>query len=190
MIEQCRGREIEYQTIKNEQCWVYGTVVALPIGGALYIAPGDTYGARKRHVADYLAMNLTINDFNLSHSIGSFFIGETDPDDHPIGDDFVIQEEIGRLKATYYVRTIRETTRAGDIYRTNIRRYIRYRHGHTEKFPGIFFMYDVSPVIVEYKKDVSVLHFLVNLMAILGGIYSIGTFLDHLLNFRFASRIG
>jgi hypothetical protein len=190
MIDQCRGREVEYQTIKDEKCRVYGTVVAPPIASTLYIAPGDTYGARKKHIADYLAMNLTINDFNLSHSITSFFIGETDPGDQAIGSDFVVQDEIGRLKTIHYVRTIREKTRAGDLYRSSVSRYVRYREGQTAKFPGIFFMYDVSPVIVEYKRDVSVLHFLVNMMAILGGIYSIGAFLDHILNFRFASRIG
>jgi hypothetical protein len=132
-------------------------------------------------------MNFTIKDFNLSHSVASFFIGEADPGDQAIGNDFVAQEDVGRLKATYYVCTIREKTRAGDVYRTTVSRYIRYRQGHTEKFPGIFFMYDVSPVIVEYKRDVSILYFLVNLMAPSGGIYSIGTFLDHILNFRFAS---
>jgi hypothetical protein len=190
MIDQCRGSEIEYQMIKDEQCRVSGTVVAPPIASTLYIAPGDTYGARKRHVADYLAMNLTINDFNLSHSISSVFIGETDPGERAIGNDMVSQEEIGRLKAAYYIRTIREKTRGGELYRTTASKYVRYRQGRTEKFPGIFFLYDVSPVIVEYKRDVSVLHFLVNLMAILGGIYSVGTFLDHILNLSFASRIG
>jgi hypothetical protein len=72
-IEQCKSQEIEYQTIKDEKCHVYGTVIVPRIKGMVYIAPGDVYGVRSKHVADYAAMNLTIDDFNLSHTVNEFF---------------------------------------------------------------------------------------------------------------------
>jgi hypothetical protein len=183
-IKQCQGEATEYAAIKGEKCQIYGTIVVPRTKGVVYIAPGDVYGARSSHVADYAAMGLTIDDFNLSHGVNSFFIGETDGGGQGINGAVKIQREKGRFKAMYFASAIREKTQAGEIYRTRIHHYERYREGSSGKFPGIFFFYDLAPVIVEWKRDVSFLHFLVNLMAILGGIYSLGMFLDHILNFH------
>jgi hypothetical protein len=45
------------------------------IKGMVYIASGDVYGVWSKHVADYAAMNLTIDDFNLSDTVNVFFLG-------------------------------------------------------------------------------------------------------------------
>jgi hypothetical protein len=183
-LEQCRGRLEQYQSIKNEQCRIYGTVVVPPISGIFYIAPGDSYGARSKHVADYLAMNLTIDDFNLTHKIASFFVGAKDAQKGALDGVRKVQKQHGRIKVVYFVRAMREGSSYGDLYRTTVTQYERYREGNSSKFPGIFFHYDVSPIVVEYKRDVSVLHFLVQLMAILGGVYSIALLLDRLFSPR------
>jgi hypothetical protein len=178
-IDQCRGKLEQYQAIKNEQCRIYGTVVVPPISGIFYIAPGDSYGVRSKHIADYLAMNLTIDDFNMSHKIASFFVGGKESQKGVLDGVSKTQKQFGRLKVVYFVRAMREGL-GNDVYRTTVSQYERYREGNSSKFPGIFFHYDVSPVVVEYKRDMSVLHFLVQLMAILGGIYSIASLLDRL----------
>jgi hypothetical protein len=131
-------------------------------------------------VEDYLAMNLTIDDFNLSHKISSFYVGDKDTHQGLLDKVSKVQKQHGRLKVVYFVRAMREKGGSGDDYRATVTQYERYREGNSSKFPGIFFHYDVSPVVVEYKRDVSVLHFLVQLMAILGGIYSIASLLDRL----------
>jgi hypothetical protein len=84
------------------------------------------------------------------------------------------------------VSVIREKVGRGEVFRTRIHHYERYREGASGKYPGAFFFYDLAPIIVEWKRDVSLLHFLVDLMAILGGVYSLGMFLGHLLSFQSA----
>jgi hypothetical protein len=183
-IEQCKGKELEYEVIKNEQCRIYGTLTVPPVTGLFYIAPGDTYGARARHVEDYLAMNLTVDDFNLSHRIASFYVGESGQDEKILDNTVCVQKEKGRLKSLYFIRSIREKVRSSDIYRSTVQHYDRYREGSSGKFPGIFFYYSTAPIVVEYKRDVSFLHFVVDLMAILGGIFSLGVLVDHFISGR------
>jgi len=53
-------------------------------------------------------------------------------------------------------------------------------HGmNTRGVPGFFILYDLSPIIVEYEVFTkSFLHFLTNLCAIVGGIYTIFSLID------------
>ena len=178
-IEQCKGKDVEYQRIKDEHCRIHGTVSVPPISGVFFIAPGDSYGARSQHIADYLAMNLTVDDFNMTHRIDKFFVGDQDPGDRVLDGVTKVQERHGRMKALYYVRVVREKRSAGELYRASVTHYERYREGESAKFPGIFFSYDVSPIVVEYKRDTTFLRFLVDLMSIMGGIFSIGVLIDH-----------
>lgn len=180
-IAQCKGKELEYERIKDEKCRIYGTVTAPPTSGVFYIAPGDTYGGKSSHIEDYLAMGLTVDDFNMTHRIDSFFIGETDPGDKVLTGVTKSQNAKGRMKSLYFVRAVREKLQGEELYRTSVTHYERFREGSSGKFPGIFFHYDVSPIIVEYKRDVSFLHFLVDLMAIIGGVFSLGIFVDHMM---------
>jgi hypothetical protein len=157
------------------------------VKGVFYIAPGDTYGARAKHVADYNAMGLTIDSFNMSHRIAEFRVGDRGIDNNVLDKVVKVQKEKGRLKAMYFVKSIRERVRAGNVFRTSVHHYDRYREGASGKFPGVFFYYEVAPIIVEYKRDVSFLHFVVDLMAILGGIFSLGILLDHFITGRSVS---
>uniref|UniRef100_A0A6B2LSY9 Endoplasmic reticulum vesicle transporter C-terminal domain-containing protein n=1 Tax=Arcella intermedia TaxID=1963864 RepID=A0A6B2LSY9_9EUKA len=45
--------------------------------------------------------------------------------------------------------------------------------------PGFFIMYELSPIMVEYSESSrSFLHFLVNLCAIVGGVYTVASLID------------
>lgn len=179
-ISQCKDSIPDYETIKNEQCKVFGMISVPPVKGIFYISPGDSYGARTAHVADYQAYNLTIDDFNLTHTINRFYIGRYDPGNAPLNQIHVEQKEKGRMKTLYFIRSTRENLGDVDFYRLGVSHYERYREGSSGKFPIISFYYNVSPLIVEYKRDVSILHFLVDIMAIVGGIFAIGRFLDYI----------
>jgi endoplasmic reticulum-Golgi intermediate compartment protein 3 len=49
--------------------------------------------------------------------------------------------------------------------------------------PGIFFVYDLSPITITYKEGGrGLLHFLVKLCAIIGGAFAISTFFDSLIH--------
>lgn len=48
--------------------------------------------------------------------------------------------------------------------------------------PGIFFQYELSPLMVKYtEKDRSFGHFITNLCAIIGGVYTVAGLLDKIL---------
>lgn len=93
-----------------------------------------------------------------------------------------VQKEKGKYKGIYNIKTLREIVSKDEIIRSTIHHYERFRKNESRKFPGLYFHYDQSPIIVEYKKNSSFLRFLVNLMALLGGIVSIGNLVDNIIS--------
>lgn len=177
-VRQCKDAVIDYNHIKDESCHVYGTVQVPPTHGMIVLNSGDSYGAEMNTTTK--ALGISIDDFNFTHKINDLFIGDNEFGDHPLSGLKKVQSERGRYKGLYFIRTLREKKGSIQIYRATVSHYDRYREGTSGKFPGLYINYDVSPIIVEYKRDTTVLHFLVQLMAILGGIYSLGSLLDHL----------
>ena len=191
-IEQCKPVIADFDL--NEKCHLKGIVEAPPVSGIIFISPGNSYSTteRSQHIADYLSMNLTIDDFNMSHVIKHISIEVDDKINQSIKNiqqfkksnfEPISKKQMkkGRMKALYFINAVKESLSDGDQYKMTINHYGRYREGSSNKFPGIFFYYDVAPIVVEYKRSVSFLHFLVDLMAILGGIFSLATFIDHIL---------
>ena len=60
--------------------------------------------------------------------------------------------------------------------------------------PGVFFFYDLSPIMVKYEeKNRSILHFLTQLCAIIGGVFTVSAIIDRILHAtvkRFESKVG
>uniref|UniRef100_A0A803LUM3 Uncharacterized protein n=1 Tax=Chenopodium quinoa TaxID=63459 RepID=A0A803LUM3_CHEQI len=51
--------------------------------------------------------------------------------------------------------------------------------GHFSTLPGVFFFYDLSPIKVTFKEEhISFLHFLTNVCAIVGGVFTVSGILD------------
>ncbi|OHT06565.1 endoplasmic reticulum-Golgi intermediate compartment protein 3-like [Tritrichomonas foetus] len=176
-IDQCKNAISDFKL--DEKCHLKGVVEVPPASGIVFISPGDSYTERSQHVADYLAMNMTINDFNMSHIIHHFSI--ENEESGPLDSISKVQKAKGRMKSMYFVRAIKEVVGKGNHYRMGVTHYERFRQGKSGKFPSIYFYYDVAPIVVEHKRDVSVLHFLVDLMAVLGGIFSLATMIEHIL---------
>ena len=176
-IKQCKDDVISYANIKDEKCRITGTVVVPSTQGTVIIATGDSMDDQKNTSQ---ALGISMDDVNLTHTIHQCYLGNNDRGDHPLDEITKVQHQVGRYKGLYFINTLREKTAGSEVYRITASHYDRYRASTTGKFPGLFIHYDVSPIIVEYKSDISFLHFLVDLMAILGGIYSLGSLLDHL----------
>lgn len=55
-------------------------------------------------------------------------------------------------------------------------------HSNVSHFLGVFIMYELSPISAEFKETSrSFLHFIINLMAILGGVFTVASLADSLL---------
>ncbi|GAU34375.1 hypothetical protein TSUD_217150, partial [Trifolium subterraneum] len=51
--------------------------------------------------------------------------------------------------------------------------------GRLQSLPGVFFFYDLSPIKVTFtEENVSFLHFLTNVCAIVGGVFTVSGILD------------
>ena len=174
-IKQCKEDVISYQNIKDEKCRIYGTITVPSTRSTLVISTGDSVDDGKNSSQ---ALGIGMDDFNMTHTINTLFV-EDENGDKPLDGLKMVQDKVGRYKGVYYLRTLREKRGSSQVYRVTATHYDRYREATTGKFPGLFFHFDISPIIVEYKKDISFLHFLVELMAILGGVYSLGSLLDH-----------
>lgn len=206
-IEQCRTEAIEYDKIKDEMCQLSGFISVPPGEGSFFISPANSYGQRSQYIDDYLAMGITLEDFNFSHKIHSFYVNDRIPYHYnptnkkhnkimkkmanfvsrfskksPLSGILKIQYNHSRYKALYFIRAIKEVVDEDRYeYHVTATHYDRYREGTSSKFPGLYFYYNVAPIIIQYKRDVSVLRFLVTLMGILGGIFAMGALADHLI---------
>jgi len=50
---------------------------------------------------------------------------------------------------------------------------------HFQALPGVFFFYDLSPIKVTFTEEhISFLHFLTNVCAIIGGVFTVSGILD------------
>ncbi|KAF5198654.1 Endoplasmic reticulum-golgi intermediate compartment protein, partial [Thalictrum thalictroides] len=53
----------------------------------------------------------------------------------------------------------------------SVTEHFRSADGYTQSLPGVFFFYDFSPIKVSFtEENVSLLHFMTNICAIVGGI--------------------
>ena len=200
-IEQCEVESLELAGVMNEMCQLSGFISVPPSEGSFFISPADSYGERTKYIGDYLAMGLTIDDFNFSHKIHNFYVNDRIPYRYnsahkkimkslvkrrsirsPLANVEKIQHNHSRYKALYFIRAVKEVI-SKDInkYHIDVTHYDRYRVGKSSKFPGLYFYYNVAPIMIEYKRDVSVLRFLVTLIGILGGIFALGNLADHLI---------
>lgn len=166
----------ELKKMKDESCRIFGSLQVHQYPGTFHIAPGD----EEESVEIYQKLQLNVTEFNISHTILHFNIGKANPYTSHIFDNFTnIQDKVGREKVTYFLRLV-PVGLDSDSYSIGVSQYNNYRKSSSSKFPGIFFNYDISPISVYSEPKRSLLNFLVELSAILGGVFSIATVIDSL----------
>ncbi|XP_058747736.1 uncharacterized protein LOC131620621 [Vicia villosa] len=184
-IDQCK-REGFLERIKEEDgegCNMYGFLEVNKVAGNFHFAPGKSFQQSGVHVHDILAFQK--ESFNLTHHInriafGDYFPGVVNPLDRvhwtqktPSG----MYQYFIKVVPTMYTDvngntiqsnqfSVTEHFRTGDV-------------GHLQSLPGVFFFYDLSPIKVTFtEQHVSFLHFLTNVCAIVGGVYTVSGILD------------
>jgi hypothetical protein len=185
-IEQCvrEGYADQLKSMANESCRIHGSLAVHLHPGTLHIAPGDSYNCAHDHLHAYEKLGIDVGAFNMSHKINHFSLGLPQTKGHfPLDGTEVAQTKNGRLKMFYFVRAvpIGNGTRRFAIGASS---YQNYRGSGSTKFPGIFFVYDISPITVIQEAVGSMMEFLVEISAILGGVFATATLLDAIA-FRF-----
>jgi hypothetical protein len=183
-IEQCahEGYIDALKAMVNESCRVHGSLAVHQHPGTFHLAPGDSYSSKQGKEDAYDKLGVDIGSFNMSHRINHFSIGlQQAKGYYPLDGTQQTQAKVGRLKQYYFVRAV-PIGIGSRHFSIGVSSYQNYRGNHTAKFPGVYFSYDVSPITVVEVSDLSFVNFLVEISAILGGVFAIATFLDAMLS--------
>lgn len=174
-------------------CLTYGTLVINKVSGNIHVAIGHSSKRGGRHVHSFGMPEIFA--FNISHTIHHLSFGKLYPGIVNPLEKRHFTTNSSQTLIQYFIKIIPTTYNFwnGDVLKTNQYSVIEQHHdldllnehpdwqGHADagKIPGLFFMYDISPFVVEVKQSgVGFAHLLTNLCAIVGGVFTIAGLLD------------
>ncbi|KAL1540496.1 endoplasmic reticulum-Golgi intermediate compartment protein 3-like [Salvia divinorum] len=185
LIDQCK-REGFLQKIKDEEgegCNIYGSLDVNKVAGNFHFAPGKSFEQSNVHVHDLLAFQK--DSFNLTHKInrlafGDFFPGVVNPLDRAEW-----TQHTANAMYQYFLKVVPTvfTDIDGHAIQSNqfsVTEHVRGAElGRLQALPGVFFFYELSPIKVTFTEThVSFLHFITNVCAIIGGIFTVSGIVD------------
>ncbi|XP_058080097.1 uncharacterized protein LOC131228222 [Magnolia sinica] len=184
LIDQCK-REGFVQKIKEEEgegCNIHGILEVNKVAGNFHFSPGKGFHQSNIFLQDLLA--LQAESYNISHKINKISFGEEFPGVvNPLDG---VQWTQQALSGTYQyfikvVPTIYTDIRGRKIQSNqfSVTEHFRGADGYPQTLPGVFFIYDFSPIKVMFTEgNVSLLHFLTNICAIVGGVFTVSGIVD------------
>ncbi|XP_042017589.1 endoplasmic reticulum-Golgi intermediate compartment protein 3-like [Salvia splendens] len=185
LIDQCK-REGFLQKIKDEEgegCNIYGFLDVNKVAGNFHFAPGKSFEQSNVHVHDLLAFQK--DSFNLTHKInriafGDFFPGVVNPLDRAEW-----TQHTPNAMYQYFLKVVPTVFKDIDGHTIQSNQFSVTEHvrgaelGRLQALPGVFFFYELSPIKVTFTEThVSFLHFLTNVCAIIGGIFTVSGIVD------------
>ncbi|EYU34273.1 hypothetical protein MIMGU_mgv1a014288mg [Erythranthe guttata] len=168
----------------GEGCNIYGFLDVNKVAGNFHFAPGKSFQQSNVHVHDLLAFQK--DSFNISHTInrlafGDYFPGVVNPLD---GVEWIQQTPNAMYQ--YFLKVVPTvfTDVNGHAIQSNqfsVTEHVKGSElGRLQTLPGAFFFYDLSPIKVcnFTETHVSFLHFLTNVCAIVGGVFTVSGIID------------
>ncbi|KAL7176019.1 hypothetical protein ACSBR2_029571 [Camellia fascicularis] len=184
-IDQCK-REGFLQRIKDEEgegCNIYGFLEVNKVAGNFHFAPGKSFHQSGVHVHDLLVFQK--DSFNVSHKINKLAFGEYFPGVVNPLDRVQWTQETPSGMYQYFLKVVPTvyTDVRGHTIQSNqfsVTEHFRSAEvGLLQSLPGVFFFYDLSPIKVTFAEEhISFLHFLTNVCAIVGGVFTVSGILD------------
>ncbi|XP_078446542.1 uncharacterized protein LOC144715485 [Wolffia australiana] len=185
LIDQCK-REGFIQRIKDEDgegCNIHGFVEVNKVAGSFHFAPGKGI-----HPSTFIFLDLFSIDtenHNISHKINKLSFGKEFPGVvNPLDRVEWVQREPASIYQ-YFIKvvpTIYKDITGRKIYSNqfSVTEHVREPDGGFSKsIPGVFFFYDFSPIQVIFtEENKSILHFITNLCAIIGGVFTVSGIID------------
>lgn len=193
-IEQCLASgqtddNIMLELQRGDGCEMYGYLEVNKVAGNFHFAPGKSFQHAHMHVHD-LAIYAS-NKFNVSHYIKELSFGESYPGRiNPLDNTNKLLESETDLSGMvmYYIKVV--PTEYEYLYGSQLKtnqfsvtehfRSLGSREG--QGLPGVFFFYELSPIMVRFTETrKSFTHFLTQLCAIIGGVFTVAGMLDKLV---------
>ncbi|XP_044478384.1 endoplasmic reticulum-Golgi intermediate compartment protein 3-like [Mangifera indica] len=185
LVDQCK-REGFLQRIKEEEgegCNIYGFLEVNKVAGNFHFAPGKSFHQSGVHVHDILTFQK--DSFNISHQINKLAFGANLPGVVNPLDGVHWTHETPNGMYQYFIKVVPTvyTDVHGNTIQSNqfsVTEHFRSAElGHLQTLPGVFFFYDLSPIKVTFTEEhASFLHFLTNVCAIVGGVFTVSGIID------------
>lgn len=194
-FDQCKNeKKVESEFAKKaleEGCRIYGTLEVNRMGGSFHIAPGKSYSVNHIHVHD--VQPFSSSRFNTSHHINKLTFGEefgfghTNPLDQlqvTAKENAIMYQYFLKIVPTMFVSKDKvEILHTNQFSVTTHQKSATAISGGESAMPGVFFSYELSPLMVKYtEKNNSLSHMLVNICGIIGGIFTVAGLLDGILH--------
>ncbi|EFJ06790.1 hypothetical protein SELMODRAFT_271242 [Selaginella moellendorffii] len=185
LIDQCK-REGWLTKIKEEEgegCNIYGSLEVNKVAGNFHFAPGKSFSQQHVHVHD--VQSLHKEKFNVSHYINELSFGARFPGVvNPLDKEKRIQKFPSAMYQ-YFIKVVPTayTDMTGHKIVTNqfsVTDHFKAVEGlNGRSLPGVFFFYELSPIKVLFtERKTSFLHFLTNVCAIIGGVFTVSGIID------------
>ena len=171
---------------KNEGCHVHGQLQVNKVAGNFHIAPGKSFQQGRVHMHDLIPFGDNRN-FNMSHTIHKLSFGHDYPGSKNPLDEVSMVSHASSLAYKYFVKVV--PTLYIDLNKKVIstNQFSVTEHtqgtnfGTSSDLPGLFFYYELSPIKVMFKEHrVLFLHFVTNVCAIVGGVFTVSGIIDGL----------
>ncbi|KAL3830447.1 hypothetical protein ACJIZ3_019249 [Penstemon smallii] len=185
LIDQCK-REGFLEKIKAEDgegCNMYGFLDVNKVAGNFHFAPGKSFQQSNVHVHDLQAFQK--DSFNISHKINRISFGDYYPGVVNPLDGVQWTQQTPNAMYEYFLKVVPTvfTDINGHTIQSNqfsVTEHVRGAElGQLRTLPGVFFFYELSPIKVTFiETHVSFMHFLTNICAIIGGVFTVSGILD------------
>ncbi|XP_059279800.1 uncharacterized protein LOC132033758 [Lycium ferocissimum] len=185
IIDQCK-REGFLEKIKAEEgegCNMYGFLEVNKVAGNFHFAPGKSFQQSNVHVHDLQTFQK--DSYNISHEINRLTYGEYFPGVVNPLDGVTWTQETPHGMYQYFIKVVPTVYKDVSGHTIQSNQFSVTEHfqgadvGRFQSIPGVFFFYDLSPIKVTFtEQHVSFLHFLTNVCAIVGGVFTVSGILD------------
>lgn len=186
-IEQCKDQFIRNDNDAfKEGCRVQGHLEVNRVAGSFHIAPGSSFTIKQFHIHDF-----QYSEVKLDHTINHLSFGDKIEfaKTHPLDGLHVEADKNAQSEMYNYYLKIVPTMYAkvgGPPIHTNqfsVTRYKKDLSNRQRGMPGIFFSYELSPLMVKYEeKQRSFGHFATNCCSIIGGVFTVAGIIAVFLN--------
>ena len=188
-IEQCHD-ELAFNhahITTGEGCHIFGYLEVNKVAGNIHFAPGKSIEQGQMHMHD--AMGLDPNQFNMTHTINHLSFGEFFPGmRNPLDQVKRVIPETGSIYQ-YYLKIVPSKYHYHDGRVVQSNQYSVTEHNARvggvdgNGLPAVFFYFDLSPIMVTMEeKSKPLFHFITQLCAIVGGVFTVSGIVDRILH--------
>ncbi|QDZ22636.1 endoplasmic reticulum vesicle transporter [Chloropicon primus] len=187
-VKQCEHDEYldSLKEQMNEGCHIHGQLQVNKVAGNFHIAPGRSFQQGRMHMHDLIPFGENIR-FNTSHTVNTLSFGHDYPgSNNPLDGVSMASEGFG-LAYKYFLKVVPTLYVDLDEKEISTNQFSVTEHATQTNFatssdlPGLFFYYDLSPIKVKKAEQRKLfLHFVTNVCAIVGGVFTISGLADAL----------